>query len=84
MASNLATAIEQMTKDGDLYGPFAEWATQIRTWGNAGAHQEAYEPVELGDAQDLQNLTLSMIRYLYIEPANFARRRQATKRGKTS
>lgn len=84
LASNLAAAIEQMTKDGDLYGPFAEWATQIRTWGNAGAHQEAYEPVELEDAQDLQNLTLSMIRYLYIEPANFTRMRQTTKRGKTS
>jgi hypothetical protein len=82
--SNLAAAIEQMTNDGDLYGPFAEWATQIRTWGNAGAHQESYEAVELEDAQDLQNLTLSMIRYLYIEPASFARRRRAARRSKTS
>lgn len=82
--SNLAAAIKQMTKDGDLYGPFAEWATQIRTWGNAGAHQESYEAVGLEDAQDLQNLTLSMIRNLYIEPANFTRMRQATRRSKTS
>ncbi|MFI9538141.1 DUF4145 domain-containing protein [Nocardia fusca] len=78
-ATPLAAAIAQMTSDGDLYGMFADWATQIRTWGNAGAHQEDYEPVGLEDAQQLQNLTLAMIKYLYLEPVNLMRMRQATK-----
>lgn len=82
-ARTLDAAIKQMTKDRDLYGMFEQWATQIRTWGNAGAHQEAYEPVTLEDAKELQNLTLAMIKYLYIEPANLDRLQQVTRRNKS-
>ncbi|WP_216892137.1 DUF4145 domain-containing protein [Nocardia alni] len=80
LSGSLASGIAQMVTDGDLLSTFNDWATHIRVVGNAGAHQEAYEAVSAEEAQDLQNLVLGLIRYLYIEPANLARLQKPKKR----
>ncbi|WP_051183438.1 DUF4145 domain-containing protein [Nocardia vinacea] len=79
----LAAGIAQMVTDGALIPSFGDWATHIRVVGNAGAHQEAYEAVSVVEAQELQNLVLGLIRYLYIEPANLARLQKPKQRPKT-
>lgn len=78
----LNLAIQQMVADKTLFDSFDEWATQIRTVGNAGAHQESWEQVPIEDAQDLQKITLALIENLYIRPAEIARMRKPSKRAK--
>ncbi|WP_157228939.1 hypothetical protein [Nocardia brevicatena] len=48
-----------------------------------GPHQRGYEPASIEEAQDLQNLTLGLIEYFYIEPATLVRMRWMAKRPKT-
>lgn len=76
----LNNAIKQMVADKTLFDAFGEWATHIRTVGNAGAHQESWEEIPLEDAQDLQKITLALIENLYIRPAELTRMQRPTKR----
>lgn len=74
--TNLSTGIVQWHKDG-LNDMLAEWAQHARIVGNAGAHQEAYEPVSMVDAEDLRQLVHQFITVVYVTPARIAQARAA-------
>jgi hypothetical protein len=52
-----------------------EWATEIRLIGNSGAHFDPMEKVEKIDAEKVIMFTEELIKYIYILPAEIARRR---------
>lgn len=78
----LNAAIIQMTDDRTLHDGFKEWADHVRTVGNAGAHQEAFESIPIEQAEELMGLTSHLIDTLYIQPAKLRRAMPARKRPK--
>ncbi|MGM5066608.1 DUF4145 domain-containing protein [Rhodococcus qingshengii] len=78
----LNKAIIQMVTDRTLYDGFKEWADHVRTVGNAGAHQEAFESIPLEQAEELMELTKHLIDTLYVGPAKLRRAMPARKRPK--
>ena len=81
---NLYRRIEQMVADKTLWDSFGEWASHIRKTGNAGAHQEQWEPVSMEQASDLQRFVRQLIEFLYVQPAQLAAARQPQKRTNSS
>jgi hypothetical protein len=73
--STLHAAVRQMVDDGALWESFGDWATHIRQLGNAGAHQEAFDPVSMEEANDLFSLVSQLLEFLYVQPAKVARAR---------
>ncbi len=78
----LNKAIIQMVADRTLYDGFKEWADHVRTVGNAGAHQESFEPITIEQAEELMSLTRHLIDTLYVGPARLSRAMPARKRPK--
>ncbi|NKR24832.1 DUF4145 domain-containing protein [Rhodococcus hoagii] len=78
----LNKAIIQMVADRTLNDGFKEWADHVRTVGNAGAHQEAFEPIPLEQAEELMELTKHLIDTLYVGPTKLSRAMPARKRPK--
>ncbi len=74
---NLYGQLAQMSQDGALTNDLADWAKQIRTLGNAGAHPDHLETVTTAEASDLSRLTNSLLEYLYRVPARLQRSRNA-------
>ena len=66
--------------DKTLWDSFGEWATHIRETGNAGAHQEQWDPVDMEQASDLQRFVRQLIEFLYVQPALLAVARAPRKR----
>jgi hypothetical protein len=73
--NTLHAAVKQMVADGALWESFGDWATHIRQLGNAGAHQEAFDPVSMEEANDLFALVNQLLAFLYVQPAKVARAR---------
>ncbi|MCF4121753.1 DUF4145 domain-containing protein [Antribacter sp. KLBMP9083] len=73
--NTLHAAIKQMVDDGALWESFGDWATHIRQLGNAGAHQEAFGPVSMDEANDLFALVQQLLEFLYVQPERVARAR---------
>lgn len=72
---NLYDQLKQMANDGDLDRTVADWAGQIRTLGNAGAHPNELDSVKLEEADELARLINSVVEYLYVVPARVQRAR---------
>lgn len=78
--STLNSAIIQMEADGTMWSEFGDWAHHIRHTGNAGAHGEAFEPLDMEQATELQAFIQQIIEFLYVQPARRAAARAATRR----
>ncbi|WP_245830303.1 DUF4145 domain-containing protein [Mycobacterium numidiamassiliense] len=76
----LNAAIIQMEQDGTMWSEFGDWAHHIRHTGNAGAHGEAFDPLDMEQATDLQTFIQHIIEFLYVQPARRAAARAATRR----
>lgn len=74
---NLASQLKQMADEHSLDKTLAEWASHVRTLGNAGAHPNELEPVTIDEAHELSRLMAALLDYLYVMPANVRRARQA-------
>lgn len=72
--TNLAAGIDQWLKDG-LHAELGDWAAQTRMVGNAGAHQEAYQPISMSEAEELRELVNQFIVITYVIPAQLAQAR---------
>lgn len=79
LQKDLAKKIVQMVADGGFPSSLGDWANHVRSFGNAGAHIESYEPVTIEDAEDISKLTSSLIENIYIIPAQIAARRAIRK-----
>lgn len=71
----LVDRIKTLASKGVLQPALADWATEVRLIGNAGAHFDPLDEVSNEDAQQLINLIRELTRYLYELPADLARRR---------
>lgn len=80
---DLYRRIEKMAEEGALFADFGDWAHHIRSVGNAGAHGEAFEPVTLEDAQELQSFLGQLIDFLYVQPARLLAARRPMKRSRS-
>jgi len=74
---NLAGQLKQMADEHSLDETLADWASHVRTLGNAGAHPNELEPVTIDEAHELSRLMAALLDYLYVMPANVRRARQA-------
>lgn len=75
--NSLYAQLKQMSDEHALDPSLSEWAKEIRVLGNAGAHPNQLQPVEMGDAKALERLMDSLVEYLYRVPAKLARSRAA-------
>ncbi|MDP9367890.1 MAG: DUF4145 domain-containing protein [Chloroflexota bacterium] len=71
----LVDRLKRLATSGVLLPDLADWATEVRQIGNAGAHIIPDTPVEMEDAHQLQGFTRELLRYLYELPAELKRRR---------
>lgn len=76
---DLAKKVARMVQDGGLPSSLGEWATHVRTFGNAGMHLDSFEPVTIEDAEDISKLTWTLIENIYILPAQINARRAIRK-----
>jgi hypothetical protein len=72
---DLKVRIRKLIADGGLAPTLGEWATHVRLTGNAGAHPEIFGAVTVEEAEDLSQLTWTLIEQLYVYPAQIAARR---------
>lgn len=71
--TNLAAGLKVMADEGTLDRSLAEWATEIRTVGNAGGHFDPADDVERDEAENLSRLLREVLRFLYEMPARIRR-----------
>jgi len=76
MTGVLATRIKNLISKGILDKTLGEWATEIRLIGNSGAHFDPIYDVEKEDANQIILFIDELIKYVYIMPAEIARRRK--------
>jgi hypothetical protein len=76
---SLASQLKKMAEEGDLDKTVAEWASEVRIVGNAGAHPGELDPVSHDEATELLSLITAITEYLYVHPARLDRRRSARK-----
>ncbi len=72
----LAKRIENLISKGILDKNLGEWATEIRLIGNSGAHFDPINSVEKEDANQIILFIEELIKYVYVMPAEIARRRK--------
>jgi hypothetical protein len=72
---DLKDKITQMARDGGLPSSLVDWATQVRLYGNAGAHPDVYGDVTIEEAQDVARLINTFVEVMYSVPAKIASRR---------
>lgn len=73
--ANLKQEIEDLASRHVIPRILSEWADAIRDGGNLVAHPEPGKQVEMKDAEELLALADSIFEYLYVVPADVARRR---------
>ena len=76
---NLYLKLEQMVNEGGIPANFREWLDVVRTTGNAGAHPDEYEEVDLTEAMDRMNLVFGLIDQIYIQPDKISKMKRARK-----
>jgi len=74
---NLAEGLRTMADEHALDRNLADWATEIRLSGNAGAHFDPIDDVEVAEAEDLARLTRQLLHYVYELPAKLRRSRES-------
>ena len=72
----LAKRIKNLITKGILDKNLGDWATEIRLIGNSGAHFDPINNVEKEDANQIILFIEELIKYVYIMPAEIARRRK--------
>lgn len=75
-SGNLASRIKNLANNGILDKTLYEWATEIRLIGNSGAHFDIMDHVEKTDAHQILIFIDELLKYLYIMPAELAKRRK--------
>lgn len=80
----LNAAIIQMVKDRALWEDFGDWAHHVRDAGNAGAHSEKFDSVDMEQATELKVFIRELINFLYVQPARRASARPVTKKANPS
>jgi hypothetical protein len=73
----LYAQLNKMADEGDLDKTIAEWASEVRTVGNAGAHPSTLAAVSQDEAAELLRLITAITEYLYVNPARVQRARAA-------
>ena len=63
---NLFKKLEEMKNENTLLVQIHDWASLVRFEGNAGAHQEDYEPVDKPTAEFISEVTRQIL-YLHYE-----------------
>ena len=71
--NSLATQIKKAVEDRKLTPEMAEWADQIRFWGNEAAHED--EPFTEEDARQMGEFTELFLTYLFTLPEKLTRAR---------
>jgi uncharacterized protein DUF4145 len=71
----LAQQLAALGAAGTLPPAVAEWATEVRLVGNAGAHFDPMDEVTQEDAHQVLSFTREVLKHLYELPAELARRR---------
>jgi hypothetical protein len=71
----LAERIENLKAKGILDKNLADWSTEIRLIGNTGAHFDPISDVAKEDAKQIILFIEELIKYVYIMPAEIAKRR---------
>jgi hypothetical protein len=74
-SGSLYERLAALASAGILLPTLADWATEVRLIGNAGAHFDPLETVTRHDAEQLLSFLQELLRYLYEMPAELARRR---------
>lgn len=82
-ARDLNAKINQMAHDGALWNDFGDAAHYIRKVGNAGAHGEAFDPLTMEQATDLQRFIRALIDFIYVQPFKLASTLAPTRRTTT-
>lgn len=72
----LAKRIKNLISMGILDKNLGDWATEIRLIGNSGAHFDPIDDVEKEDANQIILFIEELIKYIYVMPAQIARRRK--------
>jgi len=72
----LAKRINCLTSKGILDKNLGDWANEIRLIGNVGAHFDPINDVESEDANQIILFIEELIKYIYIMPAEIAKRRK--------
>lgn len=70
---NLYEKLQAMANEKTLHELIADWATLVRIEGNAGAHQEDYEPVEKEKAEHISEITRQILYLHYEVPSQVAK-----------
>lgn len=71
----LHKSLVKMFEEGALPATFKEWVYELKNIGNAGAHFDPIEKVDVDDAKDMQNFIEELINHIYIIPEQLKRRR---------
>jgi hypothetical protein len=72
---SLRDALAAMTEDHTFTRELGDWATEVRSAGNAGAHVDPLDPVSRAEATNLAKLVGALLDYMYELPARLARTR---------
>jgi hypothetical protein len=72
----LAKRIENLKAKGILDKNLTDWSTEIRLIGNTGAHFDPISDVAKTDANQIILFIEELIKYVYIMPAEIAKRRK--------
>lgn len=71
----LSKRIKVLIDKGILDKNLGDWATEIRLIGNHGAHYDPIKEVNKADANQIIMFIEELIKYLYVMPAEIAKRR---------
>jgi hypothetical protein len=72
---SLAQRLKNLSDKGVFHPSLQEWIKEVRLIGNAGAHFDPINKVEMEDAKQLQSFTRELLKYMYELPAELNRRR---------
>jgi hypothetical protein len=75
MGANLRDEIDDLAAKHVIPDALKDWAHEIRSGGNLVAHPSPGDKVNAQDAHELMELAESIFEYLYVVPAEVARRR---------
>jgi hypothetical protein len=71
----LQKQLDALANEGMLHPSLVEWAAEIRLVGNAGAHPDPLDEVDLDEASHLAQLCRRLIDVVYETPARIRRAR---------
>jgi hypothetical protein len=74
-SGTLSMQIKNLMAKGILDKNLGDWATEVRLIGNSGAHFDPVSDVEKTDAEQIILFIEELIKYLYVMPAEIAKRR---------